>query len=382
MSLDSNLILQQAIENTGLNDFGDEIFIEGFHKLVSSINNEASLNEVGFQAQEHRILGLLINLLRTVDALKNNPEILEQDIISPIVIVGLPRTGSTMTHRLLASDPNHTAMLWWEGRYPAVLPNEVRGNPQERMQLGEAEVAAVVEASPEALKIHPWDFNGADEEILLIEHTFLSTVPESCMHLPSYSTWIEEQDHKVVYEFLKKQIQYLTWQNPGREQKRWVLKSPHHLGFIDKVLGVFPDAKVIQTHRTPVDTVPSFGSMCANLSEQLTTDFNKQRIARHWQDKLCRVLKHCQEISSLHGDNFIHLDFKKMISEPLEEMKKIYTFIHEDFADQTENAMKAWQEENKHEMGSHKYSLEEYGLSKDEIEEKFKMYIDAYIGKA
>ena len=244
MSLDSNLILQQAIENTGLNDFGDKIFIEGLHKLVSSINNEASLNEVGFQAQEHRILGLLINLLRTVDALKNNPEILEQDIISPIVIIGLPRTGSTMTHRLLASDPNHTAMLWWEGRYPAVLPNEVRGNPQERMQLGEAEVAAVVEASPEALKIHPWDFNGADEEILLIEHTFLSTVPESCMHLPSYSTWIEEQDHKVVYEFLKKQIQYLTWQNPGREEKRWVLKSPHHLGFIDKVLDVFPDAKV------------------------------------------------------------------------------------------------------------------------------------------
>ena len=177
MSLDSNLILQQAIENTGLNDFGDKIFIEGLHKLVSSINNEASLNEVGFQAQEHRILGLLINLLRTVDALKNNPEILEQDIISPIVIVGLPRTGSTMTHRLLASDPNHTAMLWWEGRYPAVLPNEVRGNPQERMQLGEAEVAAVVEASPEALKIHPWDFNGADEEILLIEHCLLYTSP-------------------------------------------------------------------------------------------------------------------------------------------------------------------------------------------------------------
>ncbi|MGA1048402.1 MAG: hypothetical protein ACO3UU_10340, partial [Minisyncoccia bacterium] len=87
MSLDSNVILQQAIENTGLNDFGDKIFIEGLHKLVSSINNEASLNEVGFQAQEHRILGLLINLLRTVDALKNNPDIEEQDIVSPIVIV-------------------------------------------------------------------------------------------------------------------------------------------------------------------------------------------------------------------------------------------------------------------------------------------------------
>ena len=381
MSLNPKVLIENAKKISGLDDFGDELFLEGFEQLVTSINLEASLNEIGYQAQEHRIIGLLTNLLRTVEALKQHPEILNETIKSPIVIVGLPRTGSTMTHRLLASDPNHTAMLWWEGRYPAVLPNEDVGKPIERMKLGKAEVAAVVEASPEALKIHPWDFNGADEEILLIEHTFLSTVPESCMHLPSYSTWIEKQDHTVVYQFLKKQIQYLQWQTPGRDKKRWILKSPHHLGFIDKVLKVFPDAKVIQTHRTPLDTVPSFGSMCANLSEQLTTDFNKARIANHWQDKLCRALVHCHEISKLYKDNFIHLDFRKMITEPLNEMKKIYKFIDENFADQTENAMKAWQEENKHEMGSHKYSLEEYGLSKEKIESEFKLYIDTYIGK-
>ena len=151
--------------------------------------------------------------------LLKHPEILNEEINSPVVIVGLPRTGSTMTHRLLASDPRHTAMLWWEGRHPAMLKDELRGNPDERMEMGKAEVEAVMQASPEALTIHPWDYKGADEEILLLEHTFFSTVPESFMRLPSYSKWVESQDHIHAYAQLKKMLQYLQWQNPGREKK-------------------------------------------------------------------------------------------------------------------------------------------------------------------
>jgi len=258
-------IINEAKNQTGLENFGNPLFVEGFITLINSINKEADLNEVGVEAQKHRLIGILANILRIESAFIENPEILNEEIKSPVVIVGLPRTGSTMTHRLLASDPNHTAMLWWEGRYPAMLENEQRGNPVDRMEMGKAEVEAVMQASPDALTIHPWDYKGADEEILLLEHTFFSTVPESFMRLPAYSQWVESQDHIHAYVQLKKMLQYLQWQNPGRENKRWVLKSPHHLGFIDKLLNVFPDSKVIQTHRDPYKTVPSFCSMCANL---------------------------------------------------------------------------------------------------------------------
>ena len=284
-----------------------------------------------------------------------------------------------MTHRLLASDPNHTAMLWWEGRYPALLPGEKRGDIEARMELGKAEVDAVVAASPEALDIHPWDYKGADEEILLLEHNFLSTVPESFMALPSYSEWIEEQDHTLAYEDLKKFIQYLQWQNPGREKKRWVLKSPHHLGFIDKMISVFPDAKIIQTHRDPIKTVPSFCSMCANLFEPLTTNFDKVFIGKHWSNKLTRALNHCMNISEQHPDNFLDLEFLNMIKDPIDEMKKIYEFIGEPFGEKTEVAMEAWREENKHEMGAHKYSLEEYDLTESQINNNFAKYQQKYI---
>ena len=372
-------IINEAKNQTGLENFGNPLFVEGFKTLINSINKEADLNEVGVEAQKHRLIGILANILRIESAFIENPEILNEEIKSPVVIVGLPRTGSTMTHRLLASDPNHTAMLWWEGRYPAMLENEQRGNPVDRMEMGKAEVEAVMQASPDALTIHPWDYKGADEEILLLEHTFFSTVPESFMRLPAYSQWVESQDHIHAYVQLKKMLQYLQWQNPGRENKRWVLKSPHHLGFIDKLLNVFPDSKVIQTHRDPYKTVPSFCSMCANLFEPISNSYDKQEIGHHWANKLAKVLNHCMKISRLNKENFLDLEFNKMIKDPISEMTEVYDFIGEDFTHQAENAMKAWKEENQHEMGAHQYSLEEFGLESSFIDNYFQDYINQYI---
>ena len=377
--IDSKQIINAAKNQTNLEYFGNSLFLEGFKCLVQSINEEADLNDIGMEAQQHRLIGILANLLRIEEASIQYPEILNEEIKSPVVIVGLPRTGSTMTHRLLASDPRHTAMLWWEGRYPAMLPNEVRGHPDERMEMGKAEVEAVMQASPEALTIHPWDYKGADEEILLLEHTFFSTVPESFMRLPTYSKWVESQDHIHAYAQLKKMLQYLQWQNPGRDNKRWVLKSPHHLGFIDKLLKIFPDSKVIQTHRDPLKTVPSFCSMCSNLFEPLTNSYDKNEIGHHWAHKLAKVLNHCMEVSNLNKDNFLNLEFKKMIKDPILEMEEVYNFIGEDFTDQAENAMNAWKEENQHEMGAHQYSLEEFGLESSFIDSYFSEYINQYI---
>ena len=377
--LDSKQIIDAAKNQTNLEYFGNPLFLEGFECLVQSINQEADLNDIGMEAQQHRLIGILANLLRIEDACMQHPEILNEEIKSPVVIVGLPRTGSTMTHRLLASDPRHTAMLWWEGRYPAMLANEVRGHPDERMEMGKAEVEAVMQASPEALTIHPWDYKGADEEILLLEHTFFSTVPESFMRLPTYSKWVESQDHIHAYAQLKIMLQYLQWQNPGTNKKRWVLKSPHHLGFIDKLLIVFPDSKVIQTHRDPLKTVPSFCSMCSNLFEPLTNSYDKNEIGHHWAHKLAKVLNHCMEVSNLNKENFLNLEFKKMIKDPILEMEEVYNFIDEDFNDQAENAMNAWKEENQHEMGAHQYSLEEFGLESSFIDSYFSEYINQYI---
>lgn len=371
-------LLKAAAELVGRDDFGNPQFIRGLEALVESINAEAALTEAGMAAQHQRLLGLLANRLRLQRALAEHPEILNERIAAPIVIVGLPRTGSTMTHRLLASDPAHTAMLWWEGRHPAMLPGERRGKPNERRELGRAEVEAVVAASPEAMQIHPWDFEGADEEVLLIEHSFHSSVPEAHMRLPSYSRWVEAQDHAPVYRDLLAMLQHLQWQTPGRAAKRWVLKSPHHLGHMDALFEVFPDAKVIQTHRDPMQTVPSLCSMCANLAAPLTRAPNPQAIGAHWLRRLSRSLNACMKTATARPDSFLDLHFRAMVQDPIAQMAQVYEFVGERFGDRAEAAMRAYREDDAHQADAHAYNLADYGLSEAQIDRLFSAYIKRY----
>lgn len=378
MTLPAAGLLAEAAELVGRDDFGNPQFIRGLEALVESINAEAALTEAGMAAQRQRIAGLLANRLRLEQAFSEHPEIRNERIDAPIVIVGLPRTGSTMTHRLLASDPAHTAMLWWEGRHPAMLPGERRGQPSERRALGRAEVEAVMAASPEAMDIHPWDFEGADEEVLLIEHSFHSTVPEAHMHLPSYSRWVEAQDHAPVYRDLLAMLRYLQWQTPGRRGKRWVLKSPHHLGYMDALLEVFPDAKIIQTHRDPMQTVPSFCSMCANLAASLTLAPNAQAIGAHWLQKLSRNLNACMKVAASRPGSFLDLHFRELARDPIAQMARVYEFAGERFGDRAEAAMRAHQEDDAHQADAHAYNLADYGLSGAQIDSLFGAYIERY----
>ena len=371
-------LLKAAAEQVGRDDFGNPQFIRGLEVLVESINAEAALTAVGMAAQRQRILGLLANRLRLQQALAEHPEILSERIVAPIVIVGLPRTGSTMTHRLLASDPAHTAMLWWEGRRPAMLPGERRGEPKERRELGRAEVEAVVAASPEAMRIHPWDFEGADEEVLLIEHSFHSSVPEAHMHLPSYCRWLEAQDHAPVYRDLLAMLQHLQWQTPGRAAKRWVLKYPHHLGQMDALVEAFPDARVIQTHRDPLQTVPSLCSMCANLAAPLTWAPNPQAIGAHWLHKLSRNLNACMKAATDRPDSFLDLHFQAMVRDPIAQMARVYEFVDDRFGDRAAAAMRAYREDDAHQAAAHAYNLADYGLSEAQIDRLFGTYIKRY----
>lgn len=375
MTLPAAGLLTEAAELVGRDDFGNPQFIRGLEALVESINAEAALTEAGMAAQRQRIVGLLANRLRLERAFSEHPEIRNERIEAPIVIVGLPRTGSTMTHRLLASDPAHTAMLWWEGRHPAMLPGERRGQPSERRALGRAEVEAVMAASPEAMDIHPWDFEGADEEVLLIEHSFHSTVPEAHMRLPSYSRWVEAQDHAPVYRDLLAMLRYLQWQTPERRGKRWVLKSPHHLGYMDTLLEVFPDAKIIQTHRDPMQTVPSFCSMCANLAAPLTLAPDAQAIGTHWLRKLSRNLNACMKVAASKPSSFLDLHFRELARDPIAQMARVYEFAGERFGDRADAAMRAHQEDDAHQADAHAYNLADYGLSEAQIDSLFGAYI-------
>ena len=210
--------------------------------MIDSINREANLNPVGRMIIEGRIVSVLVNKLVAHDTIKKQPDILDLEIEAPIVIAGLARTGTTMLHRLIAVDPSVRSLASWEAINPAPhTTHRERSGPDPRVSQAAKASKGLKYMSPGFFAIHPAEPHAPEEEVILLEQSFLTTTPESMMDVPTFASWLREQCHRPAYESLKLMMQYLQYQRPGPHQPtRWVLKTPHHLEFLDPLLEVFP----------------------------------------------------------------------------------------------------------------------------------------------
>jgi len=383
IEFDANKLLAQASADLGLNDFGDQSFREPFEVLVNALETEAKLNQIGRFVQHERVLNTLKNRLRLAEYVRLYPEILEEQIAAPAVIVGLPRTGTTMLHRVLASDKRFFAPLWYEVRNPAPFMDWNPTETDQRLILAEAEVAALLEANPEIAAIHPMDPLGADEDILLLEHSFFSTVPNAFCNLPSYQQWLFSHSNQPGYDYLKLLLQCLQWQKKktsGNTQNlKWLLKTPHHLHFLDCLFTTFPDAQIISTHRDPVDTIPSISSFNYNLWITQADKVDPYLVGEQWAGMFSRGLRHAMHVREDHIAQFIDLSFKELLAEPIASSKRIYDFLDMEITDAASDAMQQHRNENQRDLRpAHNYSLSDFGFSKRGIEEQFREYREAF----
>lgn len=383
ISLSADSIIEEACNTAQLDDFGGYAFREPMEKLLWSLEHEADLNEIGRGIQRQRIVNILVNNLRLVDHLKRYPEILAEVINEPLVIIGLPRTGTTMLHRTIASDKRMFAPLWYENRNPSPFPGWDYIAKDPRITQAEAEIEAMLAGNPELAAAHPMEAEGPDEEILLLEHSFYSTVPESALNVPSYGKWLAAQDQTPGYEFLKLQLQFLQWQKKrsGQHGDRWLLKAPHHLHHLDVLFKVFPDARVIQTHRDPVDTIPSLCSLIFGVWVLTSDNADPCEAGRQWAAKFANGMNHAMAVrETLPEDRFLDLWFKDTVSQPLVEIQKVYDFAGMAFTEDARNAMEAWQEHNRRELRpAHEYTLEQFGLSEEGLKAQYANYRQRYI---
>lgn len=381
LELESDQLMDAACKATGLTDFGDTFFVEPMTQLLKSLREEANLNVGGKIGQVMRIVDNLSMRLQTIDHFKKYPEILDEEVEVAAVIAGLPRTGSTMLHRLLASDPALTGMVWWEGRRPAPLPGEERGDPSPRIAAGEEEVAAMIEASPDFMQIHPMDALAVDEEVLTLEQAFYSGVPASAVKVPSYDDWLYSHDQTPAYLWLKDTLKFLQWQDPSRKGKAWVLKTPHHLSAMDVVMKTFPGALIIQTHRDPLQTIPSYCSMVASFSRPSTDALDMEWIGKHWSDRWAANMKFTMKVrTEADPELFIDIPYLDALKKPMEQAEKIYAQMGRDLTDEARASMQSWLAENeKDKHGKHDYSVDDYDLSNERILELFGEYRDRFI---
>lgn len=360
------LLAEASARNGGLDDFGEGDFREALDVLAVALRDEARLSAQGRALLREKLLAQLGNRLVLEDYCKRHPEILEQPIDDPLVIVGLPRTGTTLLQRTLAVDPQFSKAQWWETRYPAPLPGEAVEQPSQRIERARMEVAGMIEFLPQLLAIHPLDAEQPDEEFMLMEHSFLCAM-DSYVNVPSYTAWLDRQDQAQVYRYLKKTLQFLQWQQarrgiaPGR---RWLLKSPQHLHTVELLFEVFPRAQVVLTHRDPGKTIPSLASFIHTLWQLYSEQVDARAVGGQWNQRMARALRHTMQVrDDLPAGRFLDVRFEDTVSDPLGVVERIYAFAGLDLTPDCRAAMQRWLAENGREKrAAHQYSAEQFGL--------------------
>ena len=363
--LNKDDLINASRRMTGLNDFGKDFWDEPLERMIQSMNKEANLHPVGFFISRQRIINLLATRLRAEKWFKKFPEILDQDLYPVTLIVGLQRTGTTKLHRLLSADPDNRVLKSWEAINPIPIQEKKR-RVDKRIKIARTSEKALRYMAPGFFAIHPVEHNAPEEDILLLDTTFLSTTPEATMHVPSYAKWLESTDQTYAYAYAVKLMKFLQWQQPA---KRWVLKSPHHMEFLDLIDKQMANVHYVWTHRDISSCIPSFLSMVSHSRVIFSDDINLDDVIDHWVRKTSYMLSKGLQFRDKPGNNekFTDVFYKNLVENSPREIHRIYDRyggIHNGFIDKFITA----EEENPQwKYGIHAYSMDDFGLTKEKL---------------
>ena len=389
--LDKDDLIRSARKATGLQDLGSGFNDEPLERLLRSANEEARLHPVGRFITRERLKSLLCIRLRAEHYFRTFPEILEQPLYPAWVIIGLQRTGTTKLQRLLAADPDHRVLPSWEVINPVPLElgitkDELRTGSQareatskrideKRISIANTSVKALKMMSPGFFAIHPIDAMQPEEDILLLDVSFMSTTAEAMMHVPSYAEWLERTDQSPAYEYYVKMLKLLQWFKPA---KRWVLKTPHHLEFLGLIEKHFNGVHFVWPHRTIYESVPSFLSMVSFNRMVFSNDVDPHEVGEHWVRKTGYMLDKALEFRKQPGKEqlFTDLFYKDLVRHPVQELSRLYA-LNGGLAPELADRFRKTDGEHPHRKhGTHVYSASDFGITRKEIDHHTGHYQD------
>jgi hypothetical protein len=366
-------LLNAAKDRTQLSDFGPTQFIEPLTVLIKSINEEAQLSERGKATQTDRLVNALSNRLRKQHLLKTHPEIHNETVQVAYVITSLPRTGSTMLQRLLGASPHLTATYWWETIFPLPFEGEARHENHLRLQAADSLIRLITGAAEGLETIHPMDPLAHDEDLMIIEQSFVSTMPEAMMYVPTYGAYVLQAEDDWVYKELIDYLKILQWQSPARANRKWILKSPNHMQHTPTILRLFPNAIVLMTHRDILQVMGSWFSLAESLRRaDSDADVTKENVA-HWTNRWHAGLQTLQSARATAPSRFMDIHYKDFLAAPLQTAAKIHQAANLPFNQQTESALTTWLNAHPRDARpSHKYALSDYGTDPETLKQRFK----------
>jgi hypothetical protein len=375
IGLEERPILDAARRATQLEDFGDETFREPLRVLLRAIDDEARLTLLGRIVARQDIVGLLANRLRLQDDRKRNSAIGAEEIRRPLFIVGLPRTGSTLLHHLLAQDPSSRVAQAWEVMYPSPPPTRETYETDARIARAARHLKWLDTLTPDFKAIHAVGAQLALECIAFMSPSFICWRFNTMYRVPSYQDWLEGQDFLPTYAFHRRFLQQLQWRAPGG---RWVLKAPSHMLAFDALFETYPDAQIVQTHRDPLTVLASAASLTAVLhgafSDQPDPVDIGNEVRRRWTLGIERGMQF-RRSGRVPEDRFLDVHYHDLVVDPMGAVRRIYEHCGMSLTDAAEARMRKFLADNPQgRHGRHRYSLEAFGLDFDDLFCRFKAY--------
>jgi hypothetical protein len=367
-------LVETAKRRCALDDFGEGDFVDALSRLLDSCQDEAQLNLIGKIALKTDVLETLCARLQMERDRQLYPDIARQEIREPLFIVGLPRSGTSVLHRLLAADPEHRSPLMWEVRSPSP---PTRDNEKRRIQRATQSCNFFNWLVPTFRFVHTVGAEVPQECVSLMTPTFLSDQFDAMYYVPSYRTWFFRQDLRPAYEYHRRFLQHLQFRRAAR---RWILKAPTHMFALPGLLSVYPDALFVQTHRTPVDAMASVSSLVTILRSAFSDGVDRFIVCReaidYWSETMDKFLR---ERDGLADNRICDIQYDQIRREPIRAVRWIYEFFGWSLSREAEQNMRILiASQAKRQSANHRYDLSQFGANADDVLSAFAPYCERF----
>jgi hypothetical protein len=377
LAASEDALLDAARQATGLDDFGAGAWREHLRFLLRCYDAEARISDAGLPMVQGELTGILCARLACEAAWHRDPSVLRHAIRRPLFILGLPRSGTTALHWLLAQDPANQVLDYWIASSPRPRPPRETWEAEPAYQ-GAVEVLKwVYDTDPGLKAIHLMTADGPEECRHLFCQSFLDHTFDSNASIPSYTKYFEAQDMRPAYARHRDVLKLVGSTSPER---RWVLKYPAHMRELDVLLETYPDACIVQTHRDPVKVLPSICSLVTGWRSLYEGDADAVAIGA-WQIELyASMLEKAMDVRARSNPaQFFDFDFRELVADPVGAIARMYAHFGFDFSAGAERCMRDWHAANpQHRHGGHRYTLERFGLVEAQIRARFARYVERF----
>ncbi|AYE93744.1 sulfotransferase family protein [Mycobacterium paragordonae] len=376
--LDADALCARASADTGLQDFGPADYRERLEVYLSALRDIDGLHPAGVVNFYGQLLQLLKNRLLLADLLRRHPEINDIELRSPVVIAGLPRTGTTHLHNLLASAPTFRTMPYWESNEPFPLASEAGIEPDPRRARMDVAVSVINLVMPHFPLMHEMTTDHVHEEIQLLANDFSTMLFETLAHVPAWRDYYQAHDQSPHYRYLATQLKAMQFLRGG---ERWLLKSPQHLEQVPVLNGVFPDSIVVFTHRDPVPVALSMVAMITYSARMHRSPVPVEQIAGYWIDRLEQMLNALVRDRDVIGpDRSVDVRFDDFMADELGVAERLYALAGEPFTDAARAAITGYLGGHQRgRLGTVATSFEMFGLAEEDLRARFAPYVDRFL---